>query len=177
VLGAGTAAEVAERSGLPAAAAQRCLARLESAGLAGRDGARWRFRAERLAAAARGTGAGLASAGGAAEAGPGVGPAGGPAADPARSAVLRAFLRDGRLSAIPAARRKRLAVLDLLAGRFEIGVRYPERQVNDLLRPAHPDVAALRRYLVDEGFLTRDRGVYWRSGGSTDVSADPSTAG
>jgi hypothetical protein len=31
----------------------------------------------------------------------------------------------------------------------------------------HPDFAALRRYLVDEGFLTREDGVYWRSGGRT----------
>jgi hypothetical protein len=29
----------------------------------------------------------------------------------------------------------------------------------------HPDVAALRRYLVDEGLLTREAGVYWRNGG------------
>ncbi len=33
----------------------------------------------------------------------------------------------------------------------------------------HPDVAALRRYLVDEGLLTREAGVYWRSGGTVEV--------
>jgi len=31
------------------------------------------------------------------------------------------------------------------------------------------DHAALRRYLVDEGFLSRQAGVYWRSGGTVDV--------
>ena len=52
---------------------------------------------------------------------------------------------------------------------FEPGVRYPEREVNALLAVWHADVAALRRYLVDEGFLTREAGVYWRSGGRVDV--------
>ncbi|MGZ4109422.1 MAG: DUF2087 domain-containing protein [Actinomycetota bacterium] len=31
------------------------------------------------------------------------------------------------------------------------------------------DYAALRRCLVDEGFLARDHGVYWRTGGRVDV--------
>jgi hypothetical protein len=26
----------------------------------------------------------------------------------------------------------------------------------------------LRRYLVDEGFLSRDAGIYWRTGGTVD---------
>jgi hypothetical protein len=31
------------------------------------------------------------------------------------------------------------------------------------------DHAALRRHLVDEGFLGREGGVYWRTGGSFPV--------
>ena len=34
----------------------------------------------------------------------------------------------------------------------------------------HPDFAALRRYLVDEGFMERRGGFYWRAGGTFDVS-------
>jgi hypothetical protein len=30
----------------------------------------------------------------------------------------------------------------------------------------HDAYAALRRYLVDDGFLARDGGVYWRAGGT-----------
>ncbi len=87
-----------------------------------------------------------------------------------RERVLRAFLdADGRLTAIPAKRSKRLVVLDLLARVFEPGQRYPELEVNALLRAFHDDVAALRRYLVDEGFLDRADGVYWRTGGSVDL--------
>lgn len=85
-------------------------------------------------------------------------------------AVLRSFLdAEGRLVTVPAKRGKRLVVLDHLAQRFEPGERYSETEVNALLREVHPDVAALRRYLVDEGFLSREAGVYWRSGGTVDA--------
>jgi len=92
------------------------------------------------------------------------------APDERSAAVLRAFLRpDGRLERIPAARAKRRVVLDHLARGFEPGVRYPEREVDDTLRAFHPDHAALRRYLVDEGFLERAGGIYWRTGGTVEL--------
>jgi hypothetical protein len=86
-----------------------------------------------------------------------------------RDAVLRAFLRDdGTLRGIPVKHVKRLVVLDHLAQLFEPGNRYEEVEVNRLLRAVHEDVATLRRHLVDEGFLDRDEGLYWRIGGSVD---------
>jgi hypothetical protein len=76
----------------------------------------------------------------------------------------------GRLVAIPVKRGKRLPVLNRLVQAFEIGVYYSEDGVNDTLRAFHPDVAALRRYLVDEGLLSRTVGgfSYWRTGGDVD---------
>src|SRR4051812_40270494 len=86
-----------------------------------------------------------------------------------RDAVLRSFLAaDGTLTSIPTKIRKRLVILDLLSQQFEPGERYDETQVNNRLRAFHPDVAALRRYLVEEGFLDRADGFYWRSGGTVD---------
>jgi hypothetical protein len=38
--------------------------------------------------------------------------------------------------------------------------------VNLMLGQVHADTAALRRYLVDEGLLSRANGEYWRTGGS-----------
>jgi hypothetical protein len=69
--------------------------------------------------------------------------------------VLTTFLVDGTLTSIPAQQKKRDAVLRFLAERFEPERMYGEREVNDVLRPFHPDVASLRRYLVDGGFLQR----------------------
>ncbi len=83
--------------------------------------------------------------------------------------VLRNYLVDGRLTQIPAARSKRLVVLDFLAGQFEPGRVYPEDQVNYTLGRFHPDYAALRRYLVEEELLERREGFYWRMGGTVSV--------
>ncbi len=38
-----------------------------------------------------------------------------------------------------------------------------------MLTAYHDDYAALRRYLVDGQFLTRENNVYWRSGGTVQV--------
>lgn len=87
------------------------------------------------------------------------------AGDEGEESVLRQWFVGGRLKEIPAKRSKRLVVLTRLALEFEVGVRYPEREVNAVLRRFHPDAASLRRLLVDEGFLSRDRSEYWRTGG------------
>ena len=60
-------------------------------------------------------------------------------------------------------------MLDHIVQDFEPGRRYPEPEVNEILSRYNDDVAALRRYLVDEGFMTREAGVYWRSGGTVEV--------
>jgi len=84
--------------------------------------------------------------------------------------VLKHFLTvDGRLHTMPTKRSKRLVVLDHIAQSFELGQSYPEADVNEILTRFHPDYAALRRYLVDEQFLTREAGSYWRTGGTVVV--------
>lgn len=90
-------------------------------------------------------------------------------APPESETILRRFFKDGRLTTIPLTRSKRLVVLDHLARSFEPGRYYTEPEVNSILKAFHPDHAALRRYLVDEGFVARANGKYWRTGGSFDV--------
>ena len=87
------------------------------------------------------------------------------AADGNEEAVLRAFFRNGRLTESPAKGSKRRIVLERIAVEFEPGIHYDERTVNAIVARFHNDHAAIRRYLVDEGFLDRDKGEYWRSGG------------
>ncbi|MCU1386701.1 MAG: uncharacterized protein JWL72_39 [Ilumatobacteraceae bacterium] len=79
--------------------------------------------------------------------------------------VLRNFVTDGRITQIPTNATKRRVLLDWLAQEFEPGRRYSEAMVNLILGQRHPDTAALRRSLVDEGLLDRADGQYWRSGG------------
>jgi hypothetical protein len=157
VLGARTPGEVAERTRLAGRDVVVALRRLEQGGL--------------VVAAEGGL---VANAAAFKDAVREYGPA--PAADdqpldtdPGRATVLRAFLRDGRIVQLPAARGKRRVLLEHVAAVFEPGVRYAEREVDAILRAWYDDYATIRRYLVDEGLLTRDSGIYWRTGGYVDL--------
>ncbi|MBB5633791.1 hypothetical protein BKA04_002014 [Cryobacterium mesophilum] len=74
---------------------------------------------------------------------------------PKREGVHR-FVRDGRIEQYPvrpADRRELLAWVVEQA--FAPGEELTEAEVGDRLEPFHPDVATLRRFLVDEGMLQR----------------------
>ena len=79
--------------------------------------------------------------------------------------ILGRFFSGMRLSEIPTSTKKRALVLERLALEFEPGLRYQEQDVNFRLQLFHPDYAAIRRYMVEGGLLTRAEGVYWRTGG------------
>jgi hypothetical protein len=160
-LGATTAEAIEEAAGLDGRQVRSALDRLVRGGLVvGRPGGGLHLAEERFRAAARASSDAVRAAKVTVE-------ELGATADEAK--VLRPFFDDGRLTGIPAPRSKRLVLLNFLAGRFEPGKVYPERDVNGVLREYHADVAALRRYLVDEGFLERRGGFYWRAGGTFDV--------
>jgi DNA-binding transcriptional ArsR family regulator len=76
--------------------------------------------------------------------------------------LLRSFVADGQLIQLPSQRSRWVVVLSWLAEHFKFDRQYSEREVSELLQAIHPDYALLRRQLVDEGFLARDHGVYWR---------------
>ena len=74
--------------------------------------------------------------------------------------ILRNFLdANGKLTAFPAKRKMKVYCLFYLAGKFEAGREYTEREVNELLLSWHTfaDPATLRRELYDYGFLDRSR--------------------
>jgi hypothetical protein len=89
--------------------------------------------------------------------------------------VLRGYLEHGRLTAIPAQTGKRLVLLRWLRDQVFVEDReYPEKEVNQRLALFHPDVASLRRYMVDARLVTRERGLYRRAGPLAE--AEPSRA-
>jgi hypothetical protein len=83
--------------------------------------------------------------------------------------LVARFIKNGRLVIMPSKRSKLRPVLDHIAQEFEPGKTYPETEVNEVLVRYNSDYAALRRYLVDEGFMSRDAGLYWRTGGTVEV--------
>ena len=154
ILGTATRAEIARVTGVPDREVERALAKLIAGGLLVREGDRFTFLREQLEEAAKE----VATSREDDDSLPGV--------VPHSEDVLRRFFKGGRLDSIPATRSKRAAVLDYLAQNFTPGVHYTEREVNEKLGRLHDDYASLRRYLVDEGFMERADGEYWRSGGS-----------
>lgn len=79
---------------------------------------------------------------------------------------VRAFIRDGRITAYPKKPDRRLLLLEQVALEFEPGRYYPESDVNRVLKAVTDDHATLRRYLVEAELLSRTPvGVYWRTGG------------
>jgi hypothetical protein len=146
-LGARTVAEVAERSGLDETAVHGALPRLVGAGLvAQEDGLHVPLETLRVAAQRR-----PERERGAAD------------ATPDEQRVLRNFVVDVRLVRLPARHAQKQVVLGYVARRFDESRDYEEREVNELLRGFHDDTASLRRYLVDEGMLEREAGVYRRA--------------
>ena len=79
-----------------------------------------------------------------------------------RQRVLATFFVRGRLTHIPAQRKKRNVILARLAEDFEPERDYPEAEVNRILVEYHDDVATLRRELVGERYLERGDQVYRR---------------
>jgi DNA-binding MarR family transcriptional regulator len=76
--------------------------------------------------------------------------------------VLNTFMVGDRFTALPASRKKRWVLLKWLVQRFEPDVRYPEKQLNEIIQVHHWDSATLRRELIGYQFMQRENNVYWR---------------
>lgn len=147
-----TPAQVADRLGMQPDEVRQHLEKLAAAGLAHKEGEAYRLDSQALEKLTRQV---------LAQSHP---PAPQYEGDEFEVKTLRAYLsRDGTLKSIPTQQKKLVVILKHLVKNFEPGVQYPESQVNQTLRKYHEDTAALRRYMVDNGLLKRDKGVYWRA--------------
>ena len=82
--------------------------------------------------------------------------------EPRREGVAK-FIRDGRIERYPMRPVERLEVLRWVVDELDDGP-WTEASINEALERFHPDVAGLRRYLVDAELLERtpDGGQYFR---------------
>jgi catechol 2,3-dioxygenase-like lactoylglutathione lyase family enzyme len=142
-----TADELVGITGLTRAAVLQALGTLRQVGLVDTIDDAYTLRTERL----REVSAGLS------EAATPMDPVIGFGMTDAERAVLERFFSGRTLRQIPTDRPKRLVVLERIALEFDVGRRYLEPEVDDVLRSFHLDVATLRRHLVDEDLLSRTR--------------------
>lgn len=79
-----------------------------------------------------------------------------------RQKVLDSFFSGGRLTVLPAQRKKREIVLEKLADCFEYGRDYPEKEVNRVILDFYDDFCTVRRALIEFGLMERENGIYRR---------------
>jgi transposase-like protein len=67
------------------------------------------------------------------------------------------------LKSFPPKEKKKVVILTAIAAQFQRNMRYSEREVNEILQPIYPDYAAIRRYLISYGLMSRTRSgsEYW----------------
>jgi len=75
--------------------------------------------------------------------------------------VLDAFFDGPCLRRMPAQRKKAAICLRRFAADMEPGRRYPELELNSLIRSRYADYCTVRRRMIEEGMVARHRQVYW----------------
>ncbi len=78
-----------------------------------------------------------------------------------RLKVERAFFKYGKLIQIPVGRKKRRIVLDIIAEAFKPGKKYTEKEVNLIIADFHDDFCFIRRAMIEEKMMAREKGIYW----------------
>lgn len=79
--------------------------------------------------------------------------------------TLKNHLDDkGKVSVIPRKEKKKIVLLSELVKNFETEQDYTEKEVNEVVSQMFNDYASVRRYLVEDGFLSRteDGQRYWK---------------
>ena len=77
-----------------------------------------------------------------------------------RKKVIDSFFEYGKLKSIPTQRKKERIVLEEIAKAFEADRSYTEREVNIIIADYHDDFCTLRRDMVAEKLLIRDKNQY-----------------
>jgi predicted transcriptional regulator len=77
-----------------------------------------------------------------------------------RDKVLKTFIKNGRVSKMPAQLKKRLIILSWFAAKFERERTYQEEEVSGIIQKHFDDYCVVRRDLVDFRFMTRKNQVY-----------------
>ncbi len=80
--------------------------------------------------------------------------------------ILDVYFEDGndlKLKKFPSKEKKKIAVLREITLQFDKAKKYSEKELNEIIRPIHLDIATIRRYLIEYGFFerTRDCKEYW----------------
>ncbi len=81
--------------------------------------------------------------------------------------VLESFVDDltGRIKQFPRKEKRKIVILKYILNSFSEGESYTEKEVNEKIKEFYDDFATVRRYLIEYGFLFRnkDGSTYWKN--------------
>ncbi|WP_096435797.1 DUF2087 domain-containing protein [Alteribacter populi] len=79
--------------------------------------------------------------------------------------VLKNYIdkQTGKLLQFPGKEKRKIVILKYIISQFEVEQQYKEKEVNELIKRFYEDFATLRRYLIEYGFMHRnkDGSRYW----------------
>lgn len=83
-----------------------------------------------------------------------------------REKVLKTYFKqglDGPLDSFPSKEKRKIIVLQQIMNRFDRTKKYTEKEVNEILKKIHADYVTIRRYLIEYGFMDRNKDCteYW----------------
>ncbi|MCP4566309.1 MAG: DUF2087 domain-containing protein [FCB group bacterium] len=79
-----------------------------------------------------------------------------------REKVLKNFFKGGKLTVLPAQRKKRIYVLEHFLQMFDLNRSYTEAEVNETIKRHYDDFCIVRREMVDGKMMMRKAGNYRR---------------
>ncbi len=74
--------------------------------------------------------------------------------------ITNFFTKDGKMKTIPSQQKKKLLALEYLIEGLSVGVKYPEKEINNYIQQFHEDFATIRREFIIHHFMFREDGVY-----------------
>ncbi|MBI9011549.1 MAG: DUF2087 domain-containing protein [Clostridiales bacterium] len=80
--------------------------------------------------------------------------------------IIENYFEDGenlKLKNFPSKEKKKIVVLRRITQVFDNNKKYSELELNDIIGPIHDDIATIRRYLIQYGFMdrTKNGSQYW----------------
>lgn len=83
-----------------------------------------------------------------------------------REKVLNTYFKqgiDGPLESFPSKEKRKIIVLQQIMNRFDRSKKYTEKEVNEILKQIYADYVTIRRYLIEYGFMDRNKDCteYW----------------
>ncbi len=80
-----------------------------------------------------------------------------------REKVLTAYMKNGRLTHLPAQRKKRVYILEFFLEQFDASRTYTEAEVNAVIQKHFEDFCTVRREFICEKMMTRKASIYRRN--------------